>query len=873
MANLVIATALTTHAAPVNTRNALVAKGHTVTIIADSAVGSHDFTGVDAVLVLRNTVSSALASALAALDLPLVLSLVETSTAGVVTNSVASYLNLCRRINLLPNTVGLHSVVNAHADHPIVSGAFGAQTQITTGANFWGTLEDRHLFVGDLIATGGTQHATAVVRPETFAVEAGTLDLNGDPVPNRVVVTGSMYGGQTAYTAAGEDWLDRIAAWATAAPESPARPDSHTLYLGDTPAGPPPSGVIQPFISASGNLAVGENAGSFSAKMLEAEPLAGFRNPVWVSDATAKAVTAPTQEILLRCHTPDGDSGFIGPMVRAFGGPGRENGVSLIYRRNDSILQLNRLVNGAFSDSFTGTTTSAFLSLPEGPLWLRLRVEGTTYRGRAWAEGTPEPTSWQVVGTSTAPAQFGWPGAYMTNPTRVAEIDYWVSASDDATIPVPPEISIPPARRHDLDVVVPDVGQEESRLVAMRNDGTVEFDSGWSADPGVVTGLSESTEYWVHATARVGGTPRPLVPFPVTTAARWASTFSEFEPGYQLEFGEWDEILVAPNYSTWIVRELDGASDDRILERQPEVTGAGARDPLFNVTVSQRARDQRAATAVRYATGASGSTADNSIAGLALRIAGDPGGEGGEYYALVLRSSNRVSIVRGSRTAVDILATVMFPHAAETFYELRFEAEGAALRGKVWLRGDDEPEGWTITAANGDLPRGTPGIYAGGQSRVDFDRLTIGIEAEESSNAPPPPPIIVDPAFDGEGVRADHLVRWTQPADPELDALTHSGRLREVGAEEWTPWFADQPDGVLQRALPGLTAGVLYELEIWANDGEFDGDPATRILSILDAPWFPCEPGGGVDWSGCGPAPDGSWAPDSPAPGTPWEEC
>ncbi len=53
--------------------------------------------------------------------------------------------------------------------------------------------------------------------------------------------------------------------------------------------------------------------------------------------------------------------------------------------------------------------------------------------------------------------------------------------------------------------------------------------------------------------------------------------------------------------------------------------------------------------------------------------------------------------------------------------------DGTALvRGKVWPKGEAEPQAWTIEKTD-TIPHleGSPGIYADGISEVYFDNLTV----------------------------------------------------------------------------------------------------------------------------------------------------
>ncbi|MEU0397937.1 alkaline phosphatase D family protein [Streptomyces sp. NPDC006208] len=82
------------------------------------------------------------------------------------------------------------------------------------------------------------------------------------------------------------------------------------------------------------------------------------------------------------------------------------------------------------------------------------------------------------------------------------------------------------------------------------------------------------------------------------------------------------------------------------------------------------------------------------------------------------------------------LVTVTAPgkHVAATFYTLRFQLEGTALRAKAWKRGGQEPEGWQATTTDTSLTSagslGTRSILGSGNTNplpvtVTYDNLQL----------------------------------------------------------------------------------------------------------------------------------------------------
>jgi hypothetical protein len=73
---------------------------------------------------------------------------------------------------------------------------------------------------------------------------------------------------------------------------------------------------------------------------------------------------------------------------------------------------------------------------------------------------------------------------------------------------------------------------------------------------------------------------------------------------------------------------------------------------------------------------------------------------------------------------------VDYPLKPDVWYtvKLRVEAQGerALARGKVWPRGEKEPEAWTITLEDPVPNRsGCPGIYGYSAADIFYDNLTV----------------------------------------------------------------------------------------------------------------------------------------------------
>jgi hypothetical protein len=80
--------------------------------------------------------------------------------------------------------------------------------------------------------------------------------------------------------------------------------------------------------------------------------------------------------------------------------------------------------------------------------------------------------------------------------------------------------------------------------------------------------------------------------------------------------------------------------------------------------------------------------------------------------------------------------SVKFEWKPDTWYTLKFRAAvdkgSAVLKGKVWPRGEPEPEAWTIEAVDA-APNvvGSPGLFGNANdSEIFIDNITVTSNAE-----------------------------------------------------------------------------------------------------------------------------------------------
>ena len=96
-----------------------------------------------------------------------------------------------------------------------------------------------------------------------------------------------------------------------------------------------------------------------------------------------------------------------------------------------------------------------------------------------------------------------------------------------------------------------------------------------------------------------------------------------------------------------------------------------------------------------------------------------------QRYTLDMQGSQRLQIRSWTaRAELRFAKTMDFKWTANTWYTMKFQSENrdgkAILRGKVWLRGDDEPKDWQIEAAD-ETPNitGSPGLF-GNSTDAEF---------------------------------------------------------------------------------------------------------------------------------------------------------
>lgn len=102
-----------------------------------------------------------------------------------------------------------------------------------------------------------------------------------------------------------------------------------------------------------------------------------------------------------------------------------------------------------------------------------------------------------------------------------------------------------------------------------------------------------------------------------------------------------------------------------------------------------------------------------------------------QRYMLMLFGNNQELELHPWQAADEMGVQVPFEWAIDTWYHLKLRVENRSdgttvARGKVWKRGDPEPEAWTIEKVD-TIPhrQGAPGLYGDGYSNVYFDNVRV----------------------------------------------------------------------------------------------------------------------------------------------------
>ncbi len=101
-------------------------------------------------------------------------------------------------------------------------------------------------------------------------------------------------------------------------------------------------------------------------------------------------------------------------------------------------------------------------------------------------------------------------------------------------------------------------------------------------------------------------------------------------------------------------------------------------------------------------------------------------------YRMDLMGNHQKIQIRSWESDLRLEKSVPFPWDPDVWYTMRFrvdqQGEKSLLRGKVWRRGEPEPQEWTITAEDPQPVRqGSPGIYGYSAADIFYDNLQVTV--------------------------------------------------------------------------------------------------------------------------------------------------
>jgi outer membrane protein assembly factor BamB len=101
-------------------------------------------------------------------------------------------------------------------------------------------------------------------------------------------------------------------------------------------------------------------------------------------------------------------------------------------------------------------------------------------------------------------------------------------------------------------------------------------------------------------------------------------------------------------------------------------------------------------------------------------------------YHMDLMGGHQKIQLRGWASELRLEKSVPFPWEPDVWYTMKFrvdqQGDKALLRGKVWRRGEPEPQEWTISAEDPQPVRqGSPGIYGYSAAEIYYDNLQVTV--------------------------------------------------------------------------------------------------------------------------------------------------
>ncbi|MEX2284710.1 MAG: hypothetical protein WEE89_19635 [Gemmatimonadota bacterium] len=651
-----------------------------------------------------------------------------------------------------------------------------------------------------LMSDGSTGSVSVVYSATGGTISAAGLYTAGTTPGTYSVIATSANGPQLADTSA------------VTITTAPVGGSTQIVTFAEGPAGVQPAGWTETSAPANTSWTVVADATAQDGRMLRNTTTVTARHILRL-DAVADSTTQ--QEVLVRIRLADSDGRGPGIALRHTMNGALETAYVAYFRPGLNQLEINRFLNGAWAYIAATPFTTSLNTW----YWMRFRADGSTLRLRVWADGTTEPTGWNITATNTGIAN-GSVGAYVYENNTV-DYDVFTFASGGATAPIPvagpppslTQLTLTPAQtsvlsgatqqftatgtfsdgatapvtatynatggsittgglytagstsgNYQVIATDPGSGLADTATVtiplpptlvsvtvtpmqaSMQAGGTLQFSAvgnytdgstgsvsvvysatgGTISAAGLYTAGTTPGTYSVIATSANGPQLADTSAVTITTAPVGGSTqivtFAEGPAGVQP--AGWTETS-APANTSWTVVADATAQDGRMLRNTTTVT---ARHILRLDAVADSTTQQEVLVRIRLAD------SDGRGPGIALRHTMN-GALETAYVAYFRPGLNQLEINRFLNGAWAYIAATPFTTSLNTWYWMRFRADGSTLRLRVWADGTTEPTGWNITATNTGIANGSVGAYVYENNTVDYDVFTF---ASGGATAPIP---------------------------------------------------------------------------------------------------------------------------------------
>lgn len=218
MAAITLITENVTNAAATLTRDALVGLGHTVTLLADSALGTTALNNPALVVGVRVTESDTVANYFRGIvdkGIPALLGLGLGITNDTNGDNYLTRMGLVTTLMRQTSATANEEVVTDNS-HPITSAyTNGQRITMSSAVTLWQAVATGSTHVGQALTTGDPDTSLSGLVT-TFAVPTGTT-VQGRPTGAAMVVSGMVYGAAN-YTADGKTFLGSMVTWLLAQP-------------------------------------------------------------------------------------------------------------------------------------------------------------------------------------------------------------------------------------------------------------------------------------------------------------------------------------------------------------------------------------------------------------------------------------------------------------------------------------------------------------------------------------------------------------------------------------------------------------------------------------------------------------------------------